>query len=138
MDVRSALSEVKSVGRLVVLHEDRYSYTSAILEGRTTAEMRFPWGLRYELIERLLDANLSFLDISTGAFATLAAFACGAKSVDLVGFSFVSKGHSYNQNGRYRNHVRSDACLYGLLGQRGCRITSADTSIATILNPILL
>ncbi len=137
VEVRDALSAVKNIGRLVVLHEDYYDYDTEITRGRSEDEMRLAWGLRYSMLERLLGANLPFLDMSTGAFTVLAALSCGAKSVHLIGFSLISKGHSYNPNGRHRNHIRSDAAIYALLGQRGHRITSSDPSVSSILNPIL-
>lgn len=136
-DVRNALSDVKNIGRAVILDEARYAYDTEIIKDRAKGELRFPWDLRFSMIERLLDANLPFLDISTGAFAVLAALTCGARSAHLVGFSFISKGHSYNANGLHRNHIRSDAALYTLLSQRGYQLSSSDTSISAVLNPIL-
>lgn len=85
----------------------------------------------------LLDTPLPLLDFSTGAFAVLAALYAGASEVRLVGFSLTSKGHSYNGNERYRNHVSSDAALYALLSAKGYGIVSDVPEIAMICRRIV-
>lgn len=124
-EVREALSGTKNIGTQIVL-------TSSIHPVTHEVPVAFDWSHRFHVVTQLLDAPVPYLDFSTGAFAVLAALYAGASEVRLVGFSFNSKGHSYNRNDRYRNHVASDAALYALLTARGFKIDAEAPEIATI------
>lgn len=130
-EVREALAGTRDAGKKIVLTSRKYRMDS------DPTRKTFDWSYRFHIIERLLDAPMPFLDFSTGAFAVLAALYAGASEVRLVGFSLNSKGHSYNGNARYRNHVSSDAALYALLSARGYELVSDVPEIATICRRII-
>jgi hypothetical protein len=119
-DVRSVLAQVGNVGRVVFLDQLMlYPHEPGVLGAKAPATVSFAWDDRYHLFARMIGYAAPKFDISTGAFSVAATLFAGAKSVRLVGFSFDQKGHSYNNNGRYRNHVSSDAALYVLLSLHG-------------------
>ncbi len=132
-DVRDALGQTDDLSRVVIFHDRPYQYTTEFLKPKAAEIAEFDWRQRYEIIESLIGAPLRFLDVSTGAMTAAAVLHVGARSVQLVGFSFERKGHSYNNNARYRNHVRSDAALLALLAQAGHNIFSCEPSVAMIL-----
>ncbi len=136
-DVREVLAKVEKLGRVVFLDEPQYEYPLDVLGSKAEATFSFPWDDRYRVFSKLVDFSSSSLDISTGAFSVAALCLAGAKSVTLVGISFAKKGHSYNSNNRYRNHVSSDAILYGLLSISGYQIAATDKSVNMILQRII-
>lgn len=132
-EVRQALENVKGLGKTVVFHDPKYTYTTELISSRVNDVMSFDWDRRHEIVTELLNVSLPFLACSTGAIVAASVLRAGARSVRLVGFSLANKGHSYNDKDRYRNHVRSDAALFALLGQAGFNISSREPSISMIL-----
>lgn len=132
-DVRDALGQVHRFGRTVVFDQARYEYSLDPIRPKADAITTFDWRDRFEIVHHLIGARLPKLQSSTGAVTCACVLLAGARSVRLVGFSLTSKGHSYNGNQLYRNHVRSDAALYALLGQYGYNLVSTELSISMVL-----
>lgn len=133
VDVRNALASVESIGKVVLFDDPHYDYAADFLVPISSGIAKYDWLSRYEIVDDLLGAPLPFLDLSSGAMTTALVLRHGARSVDLVGISLARKGHSYNPNEHYRNHVRSDAALFALLAQIGYDIRSRDPSVAMIV-----
>ncbi len=136
-DVRDALAKVDSLGDVVLFHKPEFDYSEALLNGRAGRVHSFLWKNRYDLIHRLVDASPEYLRPSTGAMAASCALFAGARSVRLVGCSFVRKGHSYNTKNLYRNHVASDAALYAMLTLNGYRLSTPEPSVSMVLAEML-
>jgi hypothetical protein len=143
-DVRAAIDQCSEIGNLLIFSSSKFAYPPDLLPKNTRSVNEFRWDLRFEVIRQLTGiglpgvqhkAGLAGMDLSTGAVTVACAFFAGARSVRLVGFSFTSKGHSYNTKELHRNHVSSDASLYALLSTYGFKITSTDPSIAPLLAP---
>jgi len=141
-DVRAAIEQCPDLGHLTIFSSPRHAYSPDSLPKNIKSLNEFSWELRFEVIRQLTGvglhgvrpkAGLAGMDFSTGAVTVACVFLGGARSVRLVGFSFASKGHSYNTKALYRNHVSSDAALYALLSAYGFRITSTERSIAPLL-----
>lgn len=133
-EVRAAIGQVGNLGSTIIFDDPHYPYSATLLSSLSREMMSFDWSRRHEIVSELLGASLPFLNCSTGAMTVASVLRAGARSVELVGFSLAQKGHSYNDKGRYRNHVRSDAALFALLGQAGYNISSSETSVSMILN----
>lgn len=132
-EVREVLGGVKHLGRTVIFDEAGDVYSTELIDDRHSAVMSVAWEDRHQIVADLLGVSLPFLKCSTGAITAACVLRAGARSVQLVGFSFEQKGHSYNVKDRYRNHVRSDAALLALLAQAGHPISSPEPSVAVIL-----
>ena len=131
-DVRAALAKVGHLGQIVLLHGKDPEGDLELIKRKTPGLVRFDCDYRHYILRRLLGYPLPGLDISTGAFAVAACAAFGARSIELAGISLNRKGHGYNANNRYRNHVTSDAALYALLKLRGVNLISSEPSVAML------
>jgi hypothetical protein len=132
-EVRGALQHVGQLGRVVIFDEPELNYSSSPIASQSSEVLSFGWSRRHEIVSELLGATLPFLNCSTGAMTVASVLRAGARSVELIGFSLAQKGHSYNNKDRHRNHVRSDAALFALLGQAGFNVSSREPSISAIL-----
>ncbi|WP_421928789.1 hypothetical protein [Neoaquamicrobium sediminum] len=132
-DVREALAKVGTLGKLVILFHPTHTYDPKSYEHQTTAIHALHWGYRFEIIRRLTGSSVAYLDLSTGATAVASVVFAGARSISLVGFSFGTNGHSYNNKKLHRAHISSDAALYTLLHASGTPLNATDPSVQPIL-----